>query len=90
MEEAGLDVARIWLAGFLETFRTLGELPARRALAPEAMEIGAEVRVHLHGKKNHPYRVYFQNYPAAAGTGALSPIDSSNPHLSKSEANPLE
>lgn len=70
-EEAGTDVARVWLAGILESIRTLCEMPARCAVAPEAEEIGVEVRVLFHGKKNHPYRVYFQIRPTGATAGSV-------------------
>lgn len=39
---------------------TLGEMPARCPMAPEADELGADIRLLLHGPKNRAYKIYFR------------------------------
>ncbi len=35
-------------------------MPARCPLAPEAEELGDDVRLLLHGKRNRAYKIYFK------------------------------
>ena len=58
--EASIDIARKWFAAILGTIETLGEMPARCPLASEAEELGEEIRLLLHGKKNRAYKIYFK------------------------------
>jgi ribosomal protein L39E len=37
----------------------LGDMPARCPMLPESQELGQEVRLLLHGRKNRSYKIYF-------------------------------
>lgn len=54
-----LEAAQKWFDGMIAAISTLREMPARCSLAPEAEELGHEVRLLLHGRRNRTYRVYF-------------------------------
>ena len=54
--QASIDIARKWFAGIIGTIETLGEMPVRCALAPEAEDLQDEVRLLLHGRKNRAYK----------------------------------
>lgn len=57
-EDAG-DAGYRWFLGMREAIRSLGTMPKRCALAPEAVEFPFEVRQLLYGRKPHVYRVLF-------------------------------
>ena len=46
-------------------------MPARCPVAPEAEELGDEVRLLLHGKRNRAYRVYFKIEQKTASFGSV-------------------
>ncbi len=48
-----------WHAGLLEAVQSLEEQPERYGLAPEAEELGIELRQLLFGKRRHAYRVLY-------------------------------
>ena len=49
--------AEEWFNGIVEAIRTLGDMPGRRPVADESEDLGQEVRVLLHGKRNRKYKV---------------------------------
>ncbi len=53
------ESAERWLNGIIDDIRSLQEMPGRCARAEESDEVGAEVRILLHGKRNRRYKVYF-------------------------------
>jgi plasmid stabilization system protein ParE len=57
---ASIDVARKWFAAIVSAIETLEEMPSRCPLAPEAGELGEDVRLLLHGPKNRAYKIYFK------------------------------
>jgi plasmid stabilization system protein ParE len=53
------ETAQVWFNGIIDEIRSLRQMPGRCARAEESDEIGADVRVLLHGKRNRRYKVYF-------------------------------
>ena len=53
------------------TIETLQELPARRPLAEESEELGQEVRLLLHGRRNRAYKIYFTIHYDTRQTGTV-------------------
>ena len=52
-------IAERWFNAIFEEIYTLSEMPARCAVANESAELGRDVRVLLHGRRNRMYKVYF-------------------------------
>jgi hypothetical protein len=46
-------------------------MPARCPLAPQAEELGDDVRLLLHGRKNRAYKIYFKIYQKTASSGTV-------------------
>ena len=46
-------------------------MPARCPVASESKELGEEVRLLLHGRKNRTYKIYFAIQHATASTGLV-------------------
>jgi plasmid stabilization system protein ParE len=51
--------AERWLRGLFRAVFSLGEMPARCPLIPEAEEIGRDIRQLLYGKRSGVYRIIF-------------------------------
>jgi len=58
-ENASADTAERWFNGIFAAIRSLSQMPARCAIAPESADLEAEVRLLLHGKRKRCYKVYF-------------------------------
>lgn len=56
---AGFRQAEEWFNGIVEAIRTLEDMPGRCPVADESEDLGQEVRVLLHGRRNRKYKVYF-------------------------------
>ena len=69
--QASIDIARKWFAGIIGTIETLGEMPARCALAPEAEDLQDEVRLLLHGRKNRAFKIYFKIHQETESSGSV-------------------
>ena len=52
-------IAEKWFNGVIEDIASLDEMPARCPVAPESEELGQEVRLLLHGRRNRTYKIYF-------------------------------
>lgn len=64
---SSFETAQKWFNGMMDAISTLREMPARCSLAPEAQELGYEVRLLLHGRRNRTYKIYFDiRYDTAA------------------------
>ena len=59
IREAAPLHAEKWLTRLFEAILTLGELPARCLVIPEAGQLGYEIRHLLFGKGNGVYRIIF-------------------------------
>ena len=46
-------------------------MPARCPLAPEAKELGDDVRLLLHGRRNRAYKIYFKIHHKSASSGTV-------------------
>lgn len=49
---SSFEIAQKWFNGMIAAIATLREMPARCSLAPEAEELGHEVRLLLHGRRH--------------------------------------
>lgn len=63
--------AEKWFNGMMNDIASLKEMPARCPLAPEAKELGAEIRLLLHGKKNRGYKIYFTIHQKTESSGSV-------------------
>jgi plasmid stabilization system protein ParE len=70
-ENSSLERARKWFSAIVGTIETLRELPARRPLAEESEEVGQEVRLLLHGRRNRAYKIYFNVHYDTLQTGTV-------------------
>ena len=58
-ERDAFESAQEWFNGILKAIESLSDLPQRCPIAEESRELGREVRVLLHGRKNRAYKVFF-------------------------------
>lgn len=58
-QRGSFESAERWLNSIIEAIATLAEFPARCPIAAESQVLKAEVRVLLHGKRNHRYKVFY-------------------------------
>ncbi|HZO56227.1 MAG TPA: type II toxin-antitoxin system RelE/ParE family toxin [Bryobacteraceae bacterium] len=63
-------VAEKWFNGIVEDIASLKEMPARFPIAPESENLGQEVRLLLHGRRNRLYKIYYSivKEPPLTGT----------------------
>jgi plasmid stabilization system protein ParE len=66
-----VDTARKWFAGMYAAIESLTEMPARCPLASEAEELGSEVRLLLHGRKNRAFKIYYAIDHETPSTGTV-------------------
>ena len=71
IQESSLETARKWFAAIIAAIDTLREMPGRCPLIPESEELGAEVRLLLHGRKHRAYKIYFSIHHQAESTGSV-------------------
>jgi plasmid stabilization system protein ParE len=57
--KSSIAVAQNWFNGMIDAIASLKEMPARCSVAPESEELGREIRLLLHGRKNRAYKIYF-------------------------------
>jgi plasmid stabilization system protein ParE len=70
--QSGLRVAEAWFNGIMSDIASLQEMPARCFKAPEAEELGCELRILLHGRRNRTYKIYFAITHDDASSGIVS------------------
>ncbi|HEV2382189.1 MAG TPA: type II toxin-antitoxin system RelE/ParE family toxin [Terriglobia bacterium] len=58
-QRSSFEQAEKWFNGIIAAIRTLEHSPHRCRVAEESEELGEEVRVLLHGKRNRRYKVYY-------------------------------
>jgi plasmid stabilization system protein ParE len=51
-------VAERWFNSVIDEIDSLKNMPARCSIAPESEELGREVRLLLHGRRNRTYKIY--------------------------------
>jgi plasmid stabilization system protein ParE len=54
-----LETAERWLNGVLRAIESLEQFSQRSPIAEESRDIGREIRVLLHGRKNRAYRIFY-------------------------------
>jgi plasmid stabilization system protein ParE len=59
--------AEKWLAGLFAAIATLGDMPGRCPVIPEARELGHEARHLLYGRRTGTYRIIFDTRGDGAG-----------------------
>ena len=69
--ESSLRVAEGWFNAVIDDIASLTDMPARCPIAPESKELGAEVRLLLHGRKNRTYKIYFAVHYETPSTGTV-------------------
>lgn len=69
--EASFAQAEEWFKGIFGAIRTLEHMPGRCPIAKESEEVGQEVRLLLHGKRNRRYKVYYSVQHTTASTGSV-------------------
>jgi plasmid stabilization system protein ParE len=69
--QASIDMARKWFGAIIVAIETLKEMPGRCPLAPEADELGDDVRFLLHGRRNRAYRIYFKIHQNTESGGSV-------------------
>ncbi len=57
--------------GILDEIASLKEMPARRPVAGESEDVGQEIRLLLHGRRNRSYKVYYSISYETAVTGTV-------------------
>jgi hypothetical protein len=57
--------------GMVNDIASLKDMPARCPIAPESEDLGDEVRVLLHGRKNRTYKIYFAIHYETPSTGTV-------------------
>jgi plasmid stabilization system protein ParE len=69
-DKSSSTVAERWFNGIIKTIASLRDMPATCAVATESDELGKEIRVLLHGKKKHAFKIYFalESESKSAGT----------------------
>ncbi len=58
-EYSSFSVAEKWFNGIIDDIASLREMPAKCPVAPESEDIGEEVRLLLHGRKNRAHKIYY-------------------------------
>ena len=63
--------AEDWFNGIIAAIRTLEHMPSRCPIADESEDVGQQVRVLLHGKRNRRYKVYYAIQESGPSTGTV-------------------
>ena len=58
-EREGFAQAEEWFNSIIDAIQTLQGVPSRCAIAEEFKDLGREVRLLLHGKRNRRYKIYY-------------------------------
>jgi plasmid stabilization system protein ParE len=66
-----IESARKWFAEIHSVIESLSEMPERCPVVAEAAELGLEVRVLLHGRKNRSYKIYYAINNEVPPTGTV-------------------
>jgi plasmid stabilization system protein ParE len=69
--ESSFAVAEKWFNEMMNAIASLGKLPARCPIAEESKELGREIRLFLHGRRNRTYKIYFAINTEKPGSGAV-------------------
>jgi plasmid stabilization system protein ParE len=70
-ENGSFEQAEKWFDGMIDAIQNLKEMPKRCPVADESEELGQEVRLLLHGTRNHRYRVYYSVQQRTRSTGTV-------------------
>jgi plasmid stabilization system protein ParE len=70
-QRSSFEQAERWFNGIIAAIRTLEHSPHRCHVAEESEELGEEVRVLLHGKRNRRYKVYYSVQQITPSAGAV-------------------
>lgn len=67
----GEAAARKWFASITASIKSLKEMPARCAMAPEADDLNTEVRIRLHGRGKQTFKIYYEIRTETASPGTV-------------------
>jgi plasmid stabilization system protein ParE len=70
-QQASFEQAEEWFNGIIAAIRTLEDMPHRCPVAEESKELGQEVRLLLHGKRNRQYKVFYSVQKKTRSTGTV-------------------
>jgi plasmid stabilization system protein ParE len=70
-QQASFEQAEEWFNGIVAAIKTLEDLPHRCRVAEESRELGQEVRLLLHGKRNRQYKVYYSVQQTTRSKGTV-------------------
>jgi len=70
-QQSSFEQAEEWFHGIIAAIRSLEDMPSRCRVADESEELGQEVRLLLHGKRNRKYRVYYSIRENTPSTGTV-------------------
>ncbi len=70
-KKSSFKVAERWFNGVVDDITSLKHMPSRCPIAPESEDLGEEVRLLLHGRKNRTYKIYFAINYETASTGTV-------------------
>jgi plasmid stabilization system protein ParE len=70
-KKSSFALAERWFNGMISDIASLKEMPARCPIAPESEDLGDEVRILLHGRKNRAYKIYFAIHYETSSTGTV-------------------
>jgi plasmid stabilization system protein ParE len=70
-KKSSFAVAERWFNAVIDDISSLKDMPARCPIAPESEDLGEEVRLLLHGRKNRTYKIYFAIHYETSSTGTV-------------------
>jgi plasmid stabilization system protein ParE len=59
IRQVSFERAERWFRGLMRSIRSLQEMPTRCPMAAKSEELGRDVRVLFHGRKNRAFKIYF-------------------------------
>ena len=70
-QQSSFEQSEAWFNGIIAAIRTLEDMPHRCPVAEESKELGQEVRLLLHGKRNRQYKVFYSVQKKTRSTGTV-------------------
>lgn len=70
-ENSSFVAAEKWFNGIIDDIASLKEMPGRCPVAPESEDVGEEIRILLHGRRNRAYKIYYAILYESPSEGAV-------------------
>ena len=71
IKEHSFETAERWFNGVMRAIWRLQESPSRCPVTSESEDLGQEVRLLLHGRRNQSYKIYFTIHHETPSTGTV-------------------